>query len=496
MKKLSLYKVLALFFSLMLISCNETEEDELFDAVSIGQTKDCQIVDNSFVSLDSAVVIANKIVSLQSNKNLNTKSSLPIIDNTYSAEVITNDSIPAFYIINYSKGGFAIISATKDYYPVLAYSNSNNFDTTIEMKGVLSWLDETKNVIMQSKSLADSIKIKMHSLWNYYAVQNESLISSQKLSRTRASYSDAQIACWNRCDELQMKYGGEGWQFLPLQQTEQVFTDAGFPTIYADLCFGADFNNSPIEASVVGWKDGSKTEQVGPLLSTKWHQRSPFNDLCNGNPAGCAAVALSQIMKYYEYPQSFSLNGYPFNWTTIPNDASVSSNQAALVRLVGNMINMNYSSSGSWATPSSVEDGISFMGYQVERNDFSFERTEREVFNYKRPVLMLGSDDNIPLPSPLNYIGNSHYWVCEGVIRRTTNRLLYFTEWQPNGNGVFVSGWNTKDNPGLLGGVGYLYFYMNWGWGGTNDGWFAFNNVNSGNGDYEHSRQDYYIIKP
>lgn len=37
---------------------------------------------------------------------------------------------------------------------------------------------------------------------------------------------------------------------------------------------------------------------------------------------------------------------------------------------------------------------------------------------------------------------------------------------------------------------------MNWGWGGKHDGWFAFNDVNSGEGDYEHSRLDFYISKP
>lgn len=34
------------------------------------------------------------------------------------------------------------------------------------------------------------------------------------------------------------------------------------------------------------------------------------------------------------------------------------------------------------------------------------------------------------------------------------------------------------------------------GWGGNHDGWFAFNIVNSGNGNYKYSRQDFYITKP
>jgi hypothetical protein len=37
---------------------------------------------------------------------------------------------------------------------------------------------------------------------------------------------------------------------------------------------------------------------------------------------------------------------------------------------------------------------------------------------------------------------------------------------------------------------------MNWGWGGKNDSWFAFNDVNSGGGNFKYARQNFYISKP
>lgn len=114
------------------------------------------------------------------------------------------------------------------------------------------------------------------------------------------------------------------------------------------------------------------------------------------------------------------------------------------------------------------------------------------------------------LPSPLSYVGNSHYWVCDGGDRRTENKLLLFTEWQPYGNGTFVQGWNSIDQPYDFGGVTYLYFHMNWGWNGNCNGWFFFNSTDSGNaygyddssldnsgkGDFEHSRTNFYISIP
>lgn len=394
------------------------------------------------------------------------------------------------------RGGFAIISATKNYYPILAYSDKGVFDLPVEIPGLLNWLNKTKDAVRMSEIFTDSIKIKMQSLWSHY--EKSETASFEKIQKKQSRYTptNGEVACWNRCDELQMKYGGEGWSFLPLDQTQSVFESAGFYNIYDDLCFGAEFNHSPLNCSVVGWKNVYETTQVGPLLSTKWHQGSPFNDLCGGKSAGCAAVAVAQVMSYYKYPMSFTLNGYTFSWNTLPDIPTSNSDHAALLKLVGEFVDTNYGALGSWTTPNNLENGIRSLGYNVTKADHNYERVERELLNYKHPVIMGGNDTNLPLPSPLDYIGQSHYWVCEGALERLTNQVLYFTEWQPNGSGTFVTGWNTINNPGILGGIHYLYFYMNWGWGGKHDGWFAFNDVNSGEGDYEHSRLDFYISKP
>lgn len=496
MRNILKFKMLFLFISLsiLLFSCEEIEQISLNKHLLENQDFLEQTKEENFVVLEQATNIANVFYKGLIENKIGTRNSSTGKECNYSVETLNENGHPLMYIINYLDGGFVIIGSSKNYYPILAYSDENSFDLTLEIGGLSNWMKETKKAIITSDILNDTIKKKMHDLWKYY--EKAPLKIEKQYNRSRSAYTEAQLACWNRCDELQMKYGGEGWRFEPLSQTEQIFAEAGFPSMYQDLCFSAEFNNSPINASVVGWKDGSVTEQVGPLLTTKWHQNSPFNDLCNGKPAGCAAVAVAQVMKFYHYPQLFTWDGYSFTWDDIPQKAVPGSAQGALLRLVGNAINMHYSSSGSWATPGDLKDGMKFMGYDVTSTGHDYNRVEKELFTHKRPVIMVGNDDNIPLPSPLNYIGNSHYWVCEGAHKRIANRMLYFTEWQPNGKGEFVIGWNTIDVPGLLGGVSYLSFYMNWGWEGKNDGWFAFNNVNSGNGDYEHSRKDFYIKRP
>lgn len=49
------------------------------------------------------------------------------------------------------------------------------------------------------------------------------------------------------------------------------------------------------------------TDAVAPLLTTKWNQRHPYNDLAptlDGQrpPIGCVATAMSQVMNYHQWP--------------------------------------------------------------------------------------------------------------------------------------------------------------------------------------------------
>jgi hypothetical protein len=55
-----------------------------------------------------------------------------------------------------------------------------------------------------------------------------------------------------------------------------------------------------------GWSGSSlrSARFVTPFVSTTWHQEAPFNQMCPENSlAGCIAIAMAQVMKYYEYPK-------------------------------------------------------------------------------------------------------------------------------------------------------------------------------------------------
>lgn len=83
---------------------------------------------------------------------------------------------------------------------------------------------------------------------------------------------------------------------------------------YADREVGGGGSYSTTRTETGAWVTNKKTN---PMLTTLWDQSSPFNDACPQKrwffwqsykraPAGCVAIAVSQIMAYHEYPQNLT----------------------------------------------------------------------------------------------------------------------------------------------------------------------------------------------
>ena len=132
--------------------------------------------------------------------------------------------------------------------------------------------------------------------------------------------------------------------------------------------------------------DGERS--VDPLLETAWGQSGHYNDYCpiiNGNQTlvGCVAVAMGQIMKYWNYPAkgtgdhtipgtnysaNFGETNYLWNKMGYPDldyDAI-----AELLFHCGVSVDMDYGVNSSGADSEDVESGIqNYFGYD---NDASF----------------------------------------------------------------------------------------------------------------------------
>ena len=185
------------------------------------------------------------------------------------------------------------------------------------------------------------------------------------------------------------------------------------------------------------------------LLTTKWNQDSPYNMYCPeyaGGPggrcyAGCVATAMSQIMKFWNYPlqgsgsltyNSGGSQGYPYipgisanfgattyDWDNMPNSLSNSSPQvekeavALLMFHCGVSVRMMYAPDGSGANSQSVPGAISsYFSYtnQAVRRDrvnytyYDWYMMLKEQIDMGWPVYYSGCDDEMAC----------HAFVCDG----------------------------------------------------------------------------------
>ena len=232
-------------------------------------------------------------------------------------------------------------------------------------------------------------------------------------------------------------------------------------------------------------RGGGTRNTVGPLLTTKWDQDIPYNNLCPIDsdddwvghvPTGCVATAMAQIINYHEYPAhgfgthqyyndryglqqaDFANTTYQYNLMPdtfdyyAPIDPAQANAVATLMYNCGVAVNMDYDtySSGAFTEAAraalvthfgyETQDALKSRRYQAHSSmtGLSYWTTSTyytddewvvlliSELNENRPILYTGGGGDE---------GSAHAWVCDGY-----------------------------DNDTL--------FHFNWGWGGFEDGYF------------------------
>lgn len=486
----------------LLTSCNSIDNADLSMGSIIERQRAVQTHDDN-VSLTEANGIADRFFSSNvGSTGLSTKSDDSRSNLISTAETVREDGQDLMYVFNYEDGGFVIVGSTRNYYPILAYSDEGTFVLQEDMGPVDVWLDETKVCIKNSSSLSAEKKAEMQQLWARYDGSYQEPSYSEFAARRPQTRSTGEDACWDRIDELQALYGSQGWTFLPLSFVEDVFDDAGLSTYYDDICYSATQNHSALNETIIGYKTPVfyQSGQSGRLLETTWFGSEPLNSFCPlGANAGCGPVAVAQVMKYYELPTEMDFFGMPLTWDNIPVDPFLDSlNQLArLMRYTGNLVQATYSPSGAGATTTTkITNGLNsldnYSASNADHNNLTISAVRNNLIVDNKPVIMFGSDSSSPQDP-------GHFWVCEGAKETIYNQIMFYTENQPNGAGTFTQGMYSQSSPGIVGGGdSYLQFYMNWGWGPSPasaplNGWFLSNNVSVDGHNYQYLRKDIFI---
>ncbi len=207
-------------------------------------------------------------------------------------------------------------------------------------------------------------------------------------------------------------------------------------------------------------------EKVAPLLETQWSQTEPYNDFCPDDcPTGCVATATAQVLKYYEWPDhgtgtvftyypfadfngerlEAELDNDSFNYNLMLNSYDESEDQfpkgnlarqravAKLMFHIGLAMKAIYEYDGTGAYSETLTYGLRNnlrypFAVTIDKDDYTDTQWLSIIF------------DNISRGIPVIYGGaNEDY----------------------SGHEFVLHGYNKSGN-----------IYINWGWGGTEDGYF------------------------
>ena len=339
-------------------------------------------------------------------------------------DVTAQTPFTEFYVFAAPEGGFALVSADDCVQPILGYSVSGQFKAKDMPQHVLDFL---------------------------------------------TGY-EKEIRWWKNNGKRDLPLGE-----TPLMAAQGGNGDVQHPAVWQELLSGS-VPPSPL------------TTAVAPLVTTTWDQSPYYNSMCPSDSrgqavTGCVATATAQVMKYHNHPQqgygshtytsSRTIDGETYTysnlaanfgtttyqWSSMPNELTSGSSTAqvnavaTLMYHIGVADEMNYSPVESGAQnyysgtinsrrASSQESLARYFKYRpdmaaVERgfyDDATYCTLLRNELNQQRPILYSGSD----------VVGGHSFVICG------------------------------YDNNGL--------FYVNWGWGSYQDGYYAMGALNPGEG--------------
>ncbi len=226
-----------------------------------------------------------------------------------------------------------------------------------------------------------------------------------------------------------------------------------------------------------GTRSASERTELVPLLKTEWNQDGIYQDQCpdiSGTKTltGCVATAMAQVVNFFQWPLNSvreavgytsnkddaekkidlpSLPARKFNWFNMTND-----DIAWLMRYCGQSVLMDYKTDESTSSPSSIPGAlISVFNFSkgvdlVDRKEFTDEEWEQALYH------------EIELGRPVIYSGFK----------------------------------NKKGHTFVLHGYKKGQFYINWGWGGEFDGYFALTSLTPGDNDFTEDQNAVVGIQP
>ena len=342
----------------------------------------------------------------------------------------------SFYVVNFREGGWVMVSAENSTVPVLAFSLDGTYRTDDEKpNGFLYLIEDYKEQVDVSRKMQSTRSNEVIEMWNQLMVDGDngsSDISRQSITPETRTYTPGRVL---------LNIPGRG-----------------------EVAWGQSGNNT--------WDYANNRWDCTPSynckIEKKWYSGLSGNcdESCGNPPAGCGAVAMGQLMWYWQWPKSSKYRTY--NWSQMPFEL-VNTSTLTQGDLIGNLLwdcgrasDMTYYCSGSFTTSigAALRDIFNYQATRIvyrsswQSNSNVWNDLIRTEIDCERPVIMYGEKANT--------LDKKHYFIIDGYHATMSN-----------------------------------YFHINFGWHGNYTGnHYYLNNITPGSHNFNSGQYVYIGISP
>lgn len=390
---------LSLLFLFALLSCQSNDAEIFLDNNSVNLTEEESVItdcDSHLISKDlvdlSIADALNVSRKFQTDNNLSTRSMDELLVDDITP-LLLEDGTPYLYVVNYKNDkGYTIISASKTYMPILSFSEKGNFSVSEENLANNAFIQHYKDVISNSKTMdADSLRSCYSIYWDSYE-KRENTMPTRSHVRTEAEIESLKQAAISQYEAL-------GYDCFGMNAVSYMVPTGDAQGMINDICQHTNRYYDCMDVDVFMIRRG--VVEKSPLIMSEWHQTSPYHAAASNGMAGCIPIAVGQIMKYYEWPNSINWSNIPLSFSfTTSAYYSLMSNLQSLLHIDDSRLDVTVSS------PNYINSALSAMSYNCSTFSYTTFGQFDNYLSANKPLIVVGYNNGNP---------HGHAWVCDGI---------------------------------------------------------------------------------
>ena len=231
-------------------------------------------------------------------------------------------------------------------------------------------------------------------------------------------------------------------------------------------------------AEIKAWRNkknasAASTSAVAPLLGNiEWDQTSPYNNMCprydsvHVAATGCVATAMAQVMAYYKYPKQLKADipGYVNRWNGIPMEIPTITREEGIYDWDNMLPKYNKEANATQQQKDAVAKLMYHCGAAVQMN---YGPESAAAVSATKLAKYFGYDADLMMDLSRSTFSLDKWMQIIDTELAAGRPVLYGGQASDGGHQFICDG---KDGEGL--------YHINWGWSGSQNGYFDLSLLN------------------